>query len=171
MIIKMARDIYRGGGWQGICIDMKGGKCVYENLGGGELAANTGGHRAMVLHLVRGRRAISRAFWLRQRGCLAASTYSTWQTVVGLEVHAQLAAQHKLFSPALYSPDARSNTLVEALDMATPGSLPVRRLSSHCTFSGRACQGRWIDLECRVCGAGRAGGFGPRMPGGGGISF
>ena len=48
----------------------------------------------------------------------------TWRVVVGLELHAQLASSHKLFSdaPALFGEPP--NTLVAPLDAALPGTLP-----------------------------------------------
>ncbi|GFZ52056.1 carbon-nitrogen ligase with glutamine as amido-N-donor [Saitozyma sp. JCM 24511] len=48
-----------------------------------------------------------------------------WETVIGLEIHAQLRTGRKLFSRALTSHNDPVNTHVEPLDAAFPGSLPV----------------------------------------------
>ncbi len=49
----------------------------------------------------------------------------TWETVIGLEVHCQLATRSKLFSGALTEFGAPPNTQACAVDLALPGVLPV----------------------------------------------
>lgn len=48
-----------------------------------------------------------------------------WETVIGLEVHVQLATQSKLFSDSPTDFGAEPNSLANAADMAMPGTLPV----------------------------------------------
>jgi aspartyl-tRNA(Asn)/glutamyl-tRNA(Gln) amidotransferase subunit B len=48
-----------------------------------------------------------------------------WETVIGLEVHVQLATQSKLFSAASTQFGAEPNTQACAIDLAMPGTLPV----------------------------------------------
>ena len=49
-----------------------------------------------------------------------------WQSVVGLEVHAQIQADSKLFSGSSAKYGGVVNTQVAFLDAALPGTLPVR---------------------------------------------
>ena len=49
----------------------------------------------------------------------------TWEIVVGLEVHAQLSTQTKLFSGAATLFGAAPNSQASAVDIALPGVLPV----------------------------------------------
>jgi len=49
----------------------------------------------------------------------------TWETVIGLEVHLQLATRSKLFSGAATAFGAAPNTQACAIDLALPGTLPV----------------------------------------------
>src|SRR5271170_5492657 len=48
-----------------------------------------------------------------------------WETVIGLEVHAQVVAKAKLFSGAATLFGAAPNTQVSPVDAAFPGMLPV----------------------------------------------
>jgi aspartyl-tRNA(Asn)/glutamyl-tRNA(Gln) amidotransferase subunit B len=48
-----------------------------------------------------------------------------WETVIGLEVHVQLATKSKLFSAASTAFGSEPNTQACALDLAMPGTLPV----------------------------------------------
>ncbi|MDB3856413.1 Asp-tRNA(Asn)/Glu-tRNA(Gln) amidotransferase subunit GatB [Halieaceae bacterium] len=48
-----------------------------------------------------------------------------WETVIGLEVHVQLATQSKIFSGAAVAFGAEPNTQACAVDLAMPGMLPV----------------------------------------------
>ena len=48
-----------------------------------------------------------------------------WETVIGLEVHAQLATKSKIFSGSSTAFGAEPNTQASALDLAMPGTLPV----------------------------------------------
>lgn len=48
-----------------------------------------------------------------------------WETVIGLEVHVQLATQSKLFSSSSTAFGAEPNSQANAADMAMPGTLPV----------------------------------------------
>ena len=48
-----------------------------------------------------------------------------WETVIGLEVHVQLATQTKIFSGASTAFGAEPNTQASAIDLAMPGTLPV----------------------------------------------
>jgi aspartyl-tRNA(Asn)/glutamyl-tRNA(Gln) amidotransferase subunit B len=48
-----------------------------------------------------------------------------WETVIGLEVHAQVISQAKLFSGAATEFGAEPNTQVSPIDAAFPGMLPV----------------------------------------------
>jgi aspartyl-tRNA(Asn)/glutamyl-tRNA(Gln) amidotransferase subunit B len=48
-----------------------------------------------------------------------------WETVIGLEVHAQLNTRSKIFSGAATAFGAPPNTQVSAVDIALPGTLPV----------------------------------------------
>jgi aspartyl-tRNA(Asn)/glutamyl-tRNA(Gln) amidotransferase subunit B len=49
----------------------------------------------------------------------------TWEVVIGLEVHAQVTSQAKLFSGAATAFGAEPNTQVSLVDAAMPGMLPV----------------------------------------------
>ncbi|MDF1831097.1 MAG: Asp-tRNA(Asn)/Glu-tRNA(Gln) amidotransferase subunit GatB [Porticoccaceae bacterium] len=49
----------------------------------------------------------------------------TWETVIGLEVHTQLATKTKIFSGASTAFGAEANTQACAIDLAMPGTLPV----------------------------------------------
>ncbi|MEE8321257.1 MAG: Asp-tRNA(Asn)/Glu-tRNA(Gln) amidotransferase subunit GatB, partial [Gammaproteobacteria bacterium] len=48
-----------------------------------------------------------------------------WETVIGLELHAQLATQSKIFSGAATAYGAEANVQACAVDLALPGVLPV----------------------------------------------
>jgi aspartyl-tRNA(Asn)/glutamyl-tRNA(Gln) amidotransferase subunit B len=48
-----------------------------------------------------------------------------WETVIGLEVHLQLATRSKLFSGAATAFGAAPNTQACAIDLALPGTLPL----------------------------------------------
>ncbi|HEX7915702.1 Asp-tRNA(Asn)/Glu-tRNA(Gln) amidotransferase subunit GatB [Rudaea sp.] len=53
------------------------------------------------------------------------SAYGNWQPVIGLEIHAQLSTQAKLFSGASTAYGAEPNTHTGLVDIALPGTLPV----------------------------------------------
>ncbi|NHH86165.1 Asp-tRNA(Asn)/Glu-tRNA(Gln) amidotransferase subunit GatB [Cobetia sp. MB87] len=48
-----------------------------------------------------------------------------WEVVIGLEVHAQLATQSKIFSGSSTTYGAEPNTQASAVDLGLPGTLPV----------------------------------------------
>src|SRR5579864_6611600 len=48
-----------------------------------------------------------------------------WEVVIGLETHAQIVAEAKLFSGAATAFGAAPNTQVSTVDAAFPGMLPV----------------------------------------------
>jgi aspartyl-tRNA(Asn)/glutamyl-tRNA(Gln) amidotransferase subunit B len=48
-----------------------------------------------------------------------------WETVIGLEVHVQLATQSKIFSGASTAFGAHPNSQADIVDLALPGTLPV----------------------------------------------
>ncbi|MCP4327987.1 MAG: Asp-tRNA(Asn)/Glu-tRNA(Gln) amidotransferase subunit GatB [Alphaproteobacteria bacterium] len=53
-----------------------------------------------------------------------------WEMVIGLEIHAQVVSQAKLFSGAATDFGADPNTQVSLVDAAMPGMLPV--INEHC---------------------------------------
>ncbi len=50
---------------------------------------------------------------------------AAWETVIGLEIHAQLATSSKIFSGASTAFGAQPNTQACAVDLGFPGVLPV----------------------------------------------
>lgn len=48
-----------------------------------------------------------------------------YKSVIGLEVHAQILSNSKLFSGAANAVSAPANTSVSYFDASTPGTLPV----------------------------------------------
>lgn len=50
---------------------------------------------------------------------------SDWETVIGLEIHAQLATKSKIFSGASTAFGAEPNTNACLVDLGYPGVLPV----------------------------------------------
>ncbi len=67
-----------------------------------------------------------------------------WETVIGLEVHVQLATQSKLFSGASTAFGAEPNTQACAIDLAMPGTLPV---ANEQAFRFAVMFGLAIDAE------------------------
>ena len=59
-----------------------------------------------------------------------AGNTGAWEVVCGLEVHAQVTSQAKLFSGAAAAYGALPNTQVSPVDAGMPGMLPV--LNAHC---------------------------------------
>ncbi|MBL4609024.1 MAG: Asp-tRNA(Asn)/Glu-tRNA(Gln) amidotransferase GatCAB subunit B, partial [Pseudomonadales bacterium] len=48
-----------------------------------------------------------------------------WETVIGLEVHVQLATKSKIFSGSSTKFGAEANTQASLIDLGMPGTLPV----------------------------------------------
>ncbi len=55
-----------------------------------------------------------------------------WESVIGLEVHLQLATQSKIFSGSPTAFGAEPNTQASAVDLAMPGMLPVLNEKALC---------------------------------------
>ncbi len=55
---------------------------------------------------------------------------SQWETVIGLEVHAQLQTKSKLFSGSSIAFGAKPNTQASEVDLALPGTLPVMNMEA-----------------------------------------
>ncbi|ORU90307.1 MAG: aspartyl/glutamyl-tRNA amidotransferase subunit B [Cycloclasticus sp. symbiont of Poecilosclerida sp. M] len=55
-----------------------------------------------------------------------------WETVIGLEIHAQLATNSKIFSGASTAYGAEPNTQACAVDLGLPGTLPVLNHQAVC---------------------------------------
>lgn len=68
-----------------------------------------------------------------------------WQSVVGLEVHAQLNTESKLFSGAQNTFGGLVNNCVSLFDAAIPGTLPV--LNRKCVELGLLTA---LALSCKV---------------------
>ena len=54
-----------------------------------------------------------------------ADAVSAWETVIGLEIHAQLATRSKIFSGSATAYGAPPNTQADLVDLGYPGILPV----------------------------------------------
>ena len=74
----------------------------------------------------------------------------SWELVIGLEVHAQVISQSKLFSGASATYGAEPNTQVSLIDAAFPGMLPVinRECVAQAVRTGLGLNAR-INLESR----------------------
>ena len=48
-----------------------------------------------------------------------------WETVIGLEIHVQLATRSKIFSGSATTYGAEPNTQADLVDLGYPGVLPV----------------------------------------------
>src|ERR1044071_916554 len=59
------------------------------------------------------------------RAFLTAINNMTWETVIGLEIHAQLATRSKIFSGAATAYGAEPNVQASLVDLGYPGVLPV----------------------------------------------
>jgi aspartyl-tRNA(Asn)/glutamyl-tRNA(Gln) amidotransferase subunit B len=55
---------------------------------------------------------------------------SAWETVIGLEIHAQLATRSKIFSSSATAYGAPPNTQANLVDLGYPGVLPVLNLEA-----------------------------------------
>jgi len=62
---------------------------------------------------------------LNMVGTDMAGTDSGWETVIGLEIHAQLATRSKIFSGSATAYGALPNTQANLVDLGYPGVLPV----------------------------------------------
>ena len=51
--------------------------------------------------------------------------FSKWETVIGLEIHAQIKSNSKLFSSSSTKFGSSPNSQVSLFDAAMPGMLPV----------------------------------------------
>src|SRR5258707_4375258 len=71
----------------------------------------------------------------------------SWETVIGLEVHAQVTAKAKLFSGAATAFGAEPNTQVSPVDGAFPGMLPV--INRFCVEQA-VKTGLGLDAEIRL---------------------
>ncbi|NIB41843.1 Asp-tRNA(Asn)/Glu-tRNA(Gln) amidotransferase subunit GatB [Pseudomaricurvus alkylphenolicus] len=71
-----------------------------------------------------------------------------WETVIGLEVHVQLATKTKIFSGASTAFGAAPNTQACAIDLAMPGTLPV---PNEQAFRYAVMFGLAIDAEIGKC--------------------
>lgn len=91
-----------------------------------------------------------RLFTKQIKHVLSTLRYSTapsskWQSVVGLEVHAQLKTESKLFSGAHNTFGGVVNNCVSLFDAAIPGTLPV--LNRKCVELGILTA---LSLSCKV---------------------
>lgn len=69
----------------------------------------------------------------------------SWETVIGLEIHAQIIGETKMFSGASTSFQTTVNRNVSLFDAALPGTLPV--LNKRCVEAGVMTA---LALNCRI---------------------
>jgi len=84
-----------------------------------------------------------------------------WETVIGLEVHAELATRTKLFCSALNQFGSEPNTNIDPVSLGLPGSLPV--LNQAAVELG-ILVGLALHCEIRPCVFARKNYFYPDMP-------
>lgn len=82
---------------------------------------------------------------LSVRRCCSSKATSKWESVVGLEIHAQLDTKSKLFSGAQNVFGGVVNNCVALFDAAIPGTLPV--LNRQCVQLGVLTA---LALSCKV---------------------
>ena len=75
-------------------------------------------------------------------------TKENWETVIGLEVHAQVSSKTKLFSSSLTEFGTEHNTQVSLVDAAMPGTLPI--LNYFC-IEQAICTGLALSAEINKC--------------------
>lgn len=75
-------------------------------------------------------------------------TKENWETVIGLEVHAQVSSKTKLFSSSLTEFGTEHNTQVSLVDAAMPGTLPI--LNYFC-IEQAICTGFALSAEINKC--------------------
>ena len=68
-----------------------------------------------------------------------------WESVIGLEVHAQINAASKMFSSAPHQYNAPVNSAVSYFDSSTPGTLPA--LNRRCVEAGLLTS---LALDCQI---------------------
>ncbi|XP_050295802.1 glutamyl-tRNA(Gln) amidotransferase subunit B, mitochondrial [Anthonomus grandis grandis] len=90
------------------------------------------------------------SFWpkvafLKKHYSHSSKNSTKWKSVVGLEVHAQIQTNSKLFSGAPTTFSSPVNNNVSLFDMATPGTLPV--LNKKCVEAGVLTA---LSLNCTV---------------------
>src|SRR5687768_13782935 len=69
---------------------------------------------------------VSARDWLAQAHSRRLSMSNmSWETVIGLEIHAQLATRSKIFSSAATAYGAEPNAQANLVDLGYPGVLPV----------------------------------------------
>ncbi len=76
---------------------------------------------------------------------------SDWEVVIGLEIHAQLATQSKIFSGSATAYGAPPNTQADLVDLAYPGVLPVlnaQRRADGGEVRARRSAPRWRAAPC-----------------------
>ncbi|GLV42651.1 Glutamyl-tRNA amidotransferase subunit B [Carabus blaptoides fortunei] len=83
--------------------------------------------------------------YLRRRKSNLSISKEKWESVVGLEIHAQIASNSKLFSGAGTDFARPVNSNVSLFDAAIPGTLPV--LNDRCVEAGVLTA---LALSCRV---------------------
>src|ERR1700760_2032562 len=71
------------------------------------------------------RRCISRVASTRRKVGAQPMTIGEWETVIGLEIHAQLSTQSKIFSGSAIAYGAPPNAQANLVDLGYPGVLPV----------------------------------------------
>src|SRR3974390_1463372 len=54
----------------------------------------------------------------------------SWETIIGLEIHAQLATKSKIFSGSATAYGAAPNTQANLVDLGYPGVLPVLNMEA-----------------------------------------
>ncbi len=94
-------------------------------------------------------------------GRITSSDGSEYETVIGLEIHVELATATKMFSPAPNEFGAEPNVNAHPVDLALPGTLPV--LNRHAVELG-ARVGLALGCQVQDCVFARKNYFYPDMP-------
>ena len=75
-----------------------------------------------------------------------------WEVVIGLEIHAQVVSDAKLFSGASTAFGAEPNTQVSLVDAAMPGMLPGAAAEGASPGAGLAGGASWVSSGwCSSC--------------------
>ena len=74
-----------------------------------------------------------------------------WEVVIGMEIHAQVTSQAKLFSGASTEFGGEPNSHVSLVDAAMPGMLPVVNEAGH-RFNADIAAGATVDFDHHLLG-------------------